>query len=258
MQPLAAERCGGGEKLAVLLHGFGATRAYWRPVIPAIAQAARVVAFDLPGHGESLDHPGRTRTAAMADAVIGELERAGESRVHLAGHSMGGAVACLVALKRPGLVASLTLMAPGGFGLDIAADVLRQYAAAATADDIASALAAMHASGVAPREAFAAALADKSRPGVAERHQAIASSFLRGDRQGVLPLAALAATGVPVSVVWGRRDRITPVRQALGLPSRFRVTILENAGHSLADEAPEAVASAILQSISRRSADGAS
>jgi len=258
MQRLSAERSGDGEKLAVLLHGFGATKAYWGPVIPAIAQVARVVAFDLPGHGESLHHPGGSRTAAMADAVIGELEQAGERSVHLAGHSMGGAIACLVALKRPDLAASLTLLAPGGFGPEIAADVLRRHAAAATASGIAFTLGVMHGSGEAPAAAIAATLADKARPGVAGRHGAIAESFLRGEEQGVLPLAAFASTGVPVSVVWGRRDRITPIHQALGLPSVFRVTILENAGHALVGEEPRAIAEAILQSLNRRSAAGAS
>lgn len=261
---LASIRAGEGERLFVLLHGFAATKETWRPVLAQLEGLSdgRVVAFDLPGHGGSLGHPAAERTARMADAVIAEIDALTDRPVHLAGHSMGGAVACLVALKRPDRVGSLALLAPGGFGPAIAAAALRSLAAASTRAAISDSLAVMRGDRQAPAEAVDAAMADRSRPGVAASHSRIAESFLRGDEQGVLPLAAVAASCAHIHLLWGRRDRIVPVAQAMGLPRPFCVTILEHAGHSLLDEAPQAAARLIIESagngaVSRPSAAGA-
>lgn len=240
-----------------LLHGFGATRDYWKPVIPPLTSCGYVVAYDLPGHGGSLGHRGAARTSTMAEAVIAQIEREPHGARHLVGHSMGGAVACLVALKRPDLVASLTVLAPGGFGPAIAAGLLRRHAAAATRQELEWSLSRMRGDGKARPEAVDAALADRSRPGATDSLVRIGETFLHGEQQGVLPLAAIASTGIGVNVLWGRRDNITPVSQALRLPAAFRVAFLENAGHSLADEQPAAVVRFILEScgINRLSAD---
>ncbi|MGC3085787.1 alpha/beta fold hydrolase, partial [Enterococcus faecium] len=64
-------------------------------------------------------------------------------RVHLVGHSMGGATAALVAVFAAEKVASLTLQAPGGFGPDINGRLLRHYAAARTHDALQLALEGM-------------------------------------------------------------------------------------------------------------------
>lgn len=90
----------------VLLHALGERGADWAPVAAAFAERFRVFAFDLRGHGDS-DWPGEYSFRLMRDDVIGALERLGLSKVTLAGHSMGGAVAYLVAMERPGLVERL-------------------------------------------------------------------------------------------------------------------------------------------------------
>ena len=253
---LAAMRLDGpAERPVVLLHGFGATRGYWKPVLHALQPSGSVVAFDLPGHGESLMHPGSARTSAMAEALIAEFDRMPPGAKHLVGHSMGGAVACLVALKRPDLVASLTLLAPGGFGPAIAAGLLRRHAAAGPRQELEWSLSGMRGDGKARPGVVDAVLADRSRPGVTQSLVRIGETFLHGDQQGVLPIPAIASTGVGVNVLWGRRDRVTPVSQAMRLPAAFRVAILENAGHSLVDEHPETVVRFILEdrAVNRRS-----
>ena len=67
-------------------------------------------------------------------SVLAELDQRDHQRIHLIGHSMGGAVASLVTLMDPDRVASLTLLAPGGFGPDVNVDVLHDWAAADTAE----------------------------------------------------------------------------------------------------------------------------
>ena len=63
----------------------------------------------------------------MVGAISADLAARGLNRVHIAGHSMGGAVAALLAIGEPEHFASVTLFAPGGFGEQIAGPLLRRY-----------------------------------------------------------------------------------------------------------------------------------
>jgi pimeloyl-ACP methyl ester carboxylesterase len=90
----------------VLLHALGEQGASWEAVTPAFARRFRVFALDLRGHGRS-DWPGTYSFALMRDDVIGLLDRLELGKVTLAGHSMGGNVAYLVAAQQPGRIERL-------------------------------------------------------------------------------------------------------------------------------------------------------
>ncbi|HTF51413.1 MAG TPA: alpha/beta fold hydrolase, partial [Pseudonocardia sp.] len=103
---------GTGETPAVYLHGLSGSAANWTDLSTQLAPHAPGMALDLPGFG--LSRPlasGLYGPAAQADAVLCFL--AGQGRpVHLLGNSLGGAIALVVAARRPELVRSLTLLAP--------------------------------------------------------------------------------------------------------------------------------------------------
>ena len=84
----------------VLLHGLGDDGRDWHTVLPALADRYRVYALDLRGHGRS-DHPGRYSFELMRDDVIGFLDEVDVERCVVIGHSMGGAVAILLAEAAP-------------------------------------------------------------------------------------------------------------------------------------------------------------
>lgn len=93
------DRGGSGRRLLVLLHGLGATREVWRPMLDATEThwVGRWVAPDLRGHGRSahsMDYSLGCHAADVAELVC-SLE--GCEEIVVIGHSMGGVVALALA-----------------------------------------------------------------------------------------------------------------------------------------------------------------
>jgi 3-oxoadipate enol-lactonase len=95
----------------VLLHALGDDGATWARVAGDLADSYRVYAPDLRGHGRT-DWPGTYSFEAMRDDVVGFMDALGLDRVVLVGHSMGAAVAGMVAQQRPHRVTALVLEEP--------------------------------------------------------------------------------------------------------------------------------------------------
>ncbi|MFF3014559.1 alpha/beta fold hydrolase [Streptomyces sp. NPDC057939] len=92
----------------LLLHALGGSAADWGPVRDALARERRVYALDLRGHGRSGWTP-EYSLELMRDDVLGFLDALALEAVDLVGHSMGGAVAVLVAQEQPWRVIRLVL-----------------------------------------------------------------------------------------------------------------------------------------------------
>ena len=117
---------GGAEREPmILVHGVGGWAENWRPVVPALASTGRqVIALDLPGFGES-EPPRGVRYFGPEEAfyprfVLGAMDALGIDRAHIAGNSMGGAIAYMTAVTAPTRTRSIVLVAPGGLGRDVA------------------------------------------------------------------------------------------------------------------------------------------
>ncbi len=102
---------GGVGDPVLLVHGLAGSAGNWSLVGPVVADFARTIAVDLPGHGRSGPAPSYD-LAAHCRAVVGVIEKLEMSPVALVGNSMGGLVTQMVAAKRPDLVASLLLLSP--------------------------------------------------------------------------------------------------------------------------------------------------
>ena len=103
----------------LFLHGFGADLNSWMFTQPVLVEGRRTIALDLPGHGGSSKGVGAGDADSLTDTVEAALAELGIKRVHLVGHSMGGAVAAALAVRRPDRVATLTLIASAGLGQEI-------------------------------------------------------------------------------------------------------------------------------------------
>ena len=236
----AAWREAGAGPPLVLVHGAGGSADLWAPQFHGLADVARVVAPDLPGHGRA---PGRGKPSIAAYAewlgtFLGTL-RAG--RAVVVGHSMGGAVAQALALHAPGRLAGLVLIGTGAKlrVLPRLVDLLRERPREGQSliQDLA------FAAGT-PREC--GEVVDRVlRQGAP---LVTLGDYLACDRFDVR--SELARIRLPTLVVAGAEDRLTPPTYARFLADRIpgaRLVEIPDAGHFPQLEQPRAVNAAIRE-----------
>ncbi|SDE20795.1 alpha/beta fold hydrolase [Glycomyces harbinensis] len=104
---------GGSGSPVVLLHGFPQTHLMWRHVAAELAVDHTVIVPDLRGYGAS-DKPGEDAEAyakrTMAADVVALAARLGHARFALAGHDRGALVAVRAGLDHPGAVTHLAVL----------------------------------------------------------------------------------------------------------------------------------------------------
>ncbi len=232
----------------VFLHGFGGRAQNWEQIQARVCKHHATLAFDLPGHGGSLDYPDFGEPKVAARAVIDELAACSIDRAHIVGFSMGGAAAALVGLFAPEKVASLTLLAPGGFGPEINHRVLLAFAAAESEADFRRIMPQFFGFNAEISDEFyrQEALARKAS-GATDALVKIAALLFDGKPQGVIPLAPLVDAGFPIKILWGTQDNILPTRQAHKLPGLIATHVFKDTGHMLIEEQGEAVVRLVLE-----------
>lgn len=98
---------GKGKQTLVLVHCWAGNLGFWREQVPALADKARLVLIDLPGHGKS-DKPDTAYTMDyLAGGVLTVLKDARVDKATFIGHSMGAPVICRVYHQAPERVAGL-------------------------------------------------------------------------------------------------------------------------------------------------------
>jgi pimeloyl-ACP methyl ester carboxylesterase len=122
---------GDGQPL-ILLHKLGGWVADWRYLAPLLARERRVIAFDMPGHGQSSMHepPPYVFTLGESVAMIkAALEDLGIDRFDLVGSSLGGCVGVLMAAFYPQSVRRLALISVALNGASSRDDLIKTDAA---------------------------------------------------------------------------------------------------------------------------------
>jgi pyruvate dehydrogenase E2 component (dihydrolipoamide acetyltransferase) len=226
-------KLGDGEGVPVLfVHGFGGDLNNWLFNQPALAESRTTYALDLPGHGGSTKDPGAGDVEALAAAVGDFMAALDIQKAHLVGHSLGGAVSLALALGRPERVASVTAIATGGLGPEIAMEYIEGFIETSRARKLKSVLEMLvYDPALVTGDMVEDVLKYKRLDGVDAALKRIAGTTFAGGRQSLQLRSRLGEIGVPVQVIWGREDRILPAGHALGLPSPVVVTVLDQAGH---------------------------
>jgi pimeloyl-ACP methyl ester carboxylesterase len=104
---------GAGEQAVVLEAGLNNGAASWQRVVPLLAPHVRVAAYDRAGIGGSAPAPGRATIDRQVDDLASVITALAAGPCVLAGHSWGGILVQLLALRRPDLAAGLVLVDPG-------------------------------------------------------------------------------------------------------------------------------------------------
>ena len=231
--------------VVVCVHGLTTPSFVWRGLIPHLTAAgAQVLSYDLYGRGFSDAPRGRQTGAFFTRQLSDLLEHQGiDVPVTLIGYSMGGAIATCFAAAHPDRVHRLVLVAPAGMGHDLG-PIARLTTGVPVLGDW------LFHMGY-PRQLRAGIEAERALPssvqGITELQQAQLDrrGFLRSvlsSLRGVLrhPLEgehrAIARTNIPVTAIWGREDRVIPLR-ALGTLTQWNRTarqeVIDGAGHGL-------------------------
>ena len=246
---------------AVLLHGWGCNAFHFRHLAPALARRGiRSTAVDLRGHG--LTHkPARSAEYAASAATtfvlrvldVLELPRAG-----LVGHSLGGAIALDTAAEARERISWLTLLNPVGLSRLTYAPLFRRFPAR-VAELIPAAVSRMIG--------FAAlhmAYGRLARPEPGDLQQYLYPTLMPGGRRGMLSYAEaytweprspelLERISTPTHAMFGERDGVIKHREAAERAAfipHVEIEVVADAGHVLAEEAPERVADAIATQVS--------
>lgn len=109
---------GAGEPAVVLEAGMNNGAVSWQRVIPLLARHVRVAAYDRAGLGGSAPAPGLVTIDRQIDDLASVITGLAAGPCVLAGHSWGGILVQLLALRRPDLVAGLVLVDPGHEEMD--------------------------------------------------------------------------------------------------------------------------------------------
>jgi pimeloyl-ACP methyl ester carboxylesterase len=248
---------GGEGQPLVLVHGLGGAAANWLAMVPLLLPGRRLLVPELPGHGGSSPLPAAPSLNAYADRIALLLEREGLAQAPIVGHSLGGAIALRLAIRRPDLVSGLVLAA--GAGISSGTRNAR-YALTITGILKPGRKIAPHRGRVAqsallkrlvfgrwgaadpaalPPELVEAFLAG---PALHTDTVSAAKALVRDD-----PRSDLDRVRCPSLVLWGARDTQLPVGDAFDYARRLisRLRVIADCGHLLIAERPEACADAI-------------
>jgi len=100
----------GKGKPMVFIAGFGANHTAWRYVFPAFIDRYQVLIFDNPASGRTRDRREILTVEMMADGAAGLIDSLEMKKPHIVGHSMGGSIAQLLALKYPVRIERLVIV----------------------------------------------------------------------------------------------------------------------------------------------------
>ena len=228
----------------MFLHGAGCGSIHFSDLLNRVGAQCRGVAIDLPGHGSSpAPEPFWLPSELLEqyrDCAVEVAEKLAMGRYVVVGHSMGGAVAQLMALDYPDRVAGVVLLATAG-RLKVSPAVLNvirhQF------DRLPAMMAAAGYSPATPPEK-AAAMAQGQ---VQADQQVVLSDFRACCRVDVRH--RLAGLTHRVAVLSAADDLLTPPklqRRLVDLLPRAQRYDVARAGHFMYAERPDAVAEAVL------------
>lgn len=248
----------------VLLHGYTGSKENWYRVATALRGRYRIIIPDLPGWGESERRDGADYGfLAQAPRVAAFLQQEQISRgkpVAVAGHSMGGGIAALLAADYPSVVSHVALVNAAGVAFEpngFARDVLAGRNPFQVSDDASLERylsTVFHVRDARPWLPWpATSLYIAQRRSQADFEARVLSRIGR-DEERFEPGKRAVKIDQPALLLWCRHDQVIPVEAMARYAQRIRhasQVMLENCGHMSLMERPRETADAIAWNIER-------
>jgi abhydrolase domain-containing protein 6 len=231
-----AYRAQGNGRPVVLLHGLWNSSSLWQPTMEHLSRHYRLYAPDLPAHGQTPPLlPWKLReVAAMLASWMRSLAL---SPAMVIGHSMGGALAIMLAAAEPGLVNRLVLI--NAAGLPMQQPFLR----------------ALVRTGLNFTDHQTARY--NARYGSPNRLQSLAIWQATHEVLTCDVRLDLKAVRCPTLIVWGMRDPLLPVQSAVALQRAIpgaELALLPNVRHQVPRQAPAILHTMLDDFLARRDA----
>lgn len=247
---------GDGEPL-VLVHGLGGAAANWLALAPLLLPRRRLLVPELPGHGGSEPLPAAPSLNAYADRIALLQDREGLAPAPVVGHSLGGAIALRLAIRRPEAVSALVLAGAAGisstsrrarYGLNVTGLVKPARKIAPHRARVARSALLKHLVfgrwGASDPPALPPELVEAFLSGPPRHTDTVsaAKALVRDD-----PRPDLERVRCPSLVLWGARDSQLPIGDAFDYARRLHapLRVIADCGHLLIGERPDACADAI-------------
>ena len=248
----------------VLIHCYTCSMYWWDDLAPLLGRDHRVIRVDLLGHGGS-DKPGAGYSIDdQASAVAEALAKLGVLNATVVGHSLGGSVATALAQQSPRLASKVVIIdqAPGdGFEHESLAQRLGYWPIVGQAMERLMQVAPkslvrdQYGEAFAPGYKISSGFQNPEQPVDDLRAMTYTAFKQTADEEKKFvdeaPLdQRLAATHVPVMVIFGAEDQIYDAQAAVARYQQnvpgVQVHLIPGAGHSPNVERPNEVAPLIL------------
>jgi non-heme chloroperoxidase len=246
--------------VVVLPHGWGCSHEVWLPVARRLReQGARVVLYDQRGHGASTRGTAPLTIETLAHDLTAVLEATDVRDAVLAGHSMGGMTIMSLATHRPDVLKerakATVLVSTAATDLGSRSAQGTRIATAMVSSPVVSRAMQSRYGHDLVRSSFGEnpvrAHMDLARDLFGGTHGTVRGDFLLS--MSTMDLLEGAATiAVPTTVMVGTRDALTLPKKADQIVATVpgaRLVTLQNRGHMLPLEDPDAVTDEIARAV---------
>jgi len=240
----------------LLIHGFPLDRSLWRSQIEGLQSAARVIAPDLRGFGQSGDAPETMTMDEYAADLKALLDALNVRQAVVCGLSMGGYIALAFLAKYPGMLKGL-ILANTRAGADSEQAREARYANAQKAFD--EGVPAI-AEGMLPKMLTEATRANRDsltayvRSMMAHQPAKGVAAALRGMAVRPDRTSMLAAINIPTLIITGSADTLIPPSESEAMAKAIpgsKLVVVPDVAHLSNVENPDAFNAAVREFIGK-------
>ncbi|WP_331280338.1 alpha/beta fold hydrolase [Bacillus sp. UNC438CL73TsuS30] len=232
----------------ILLHGFCGSSRYWEKVIPSLAEKYRVIAPDLPGHGDSTIFKENDTIEVTADVIKEFLAELNVDKVTMFGHSLGGYITLAFAEKYSVRLSGFSLVHSTSFADSDDAKKGREANVTKVQELGISAL----IDGLVPK-LFSPENVEKNAEYVETARQIGYSTSPHGAMSTLIAMKnrpdrnyVLEETTLPVLLIAGEKDQIIPKENTFSVTkSNIKQRVIKDSGHMSMYENPNELISEI-------------